>query len=65
MENGVWNETSVMATNQQPAVKIEFDSKEYWDLVSKNPELKDVLALGTQVRFWFNNKIYEVYSKNI
>jgi Ca-activated chloride channel family protein len=65
MENGFWNETSTMGTNQQPAVKVEFDSKEYWDLVSKNPELKDVLALGTQVRFLLNNKIYEVYSKNI
>jgi Ca-activated chloride channel family protein len=65
MENGFWNETSTMGANQQPAVKIEFDSKEYWDLVSKNPELKDVLALGTQVRFLLNNKIYEVYSKNI
>jgi hypothetical protein len=65
MENGFWNETSTMGANQQPAVKVEFDSKEYWDLVSKNPELKDVLALGTQVRFLLDNKIYEVYSKNI
>lgn len=64
MDEGFWNETSVMASKTEAAVRIEFGSKEYWALVSKHPELKDVLALGTQVRFRLSDKIYEIYSKN-
>jgi Ca-activated chloride channel family protein len=64
MDAGFWSETSVMASEAKAAVRIEFDSKEYWDLVSKHPELKDVLALGTQVRFLLGGEIYEIYSKN-
>lgn len=65
MDQGFWNETSVMDGARQPDVRIEFDSKEYWDFVSKHPELKDVLSLGTQVRFQLTGKVYEVFSKNI
>ena len=63
-DQGFWHQTSVMQTNDQPAVRIEFDSKEYWDLVTKHPDLNDVLALGTQIKFRLGEKIYEIYSKN-
>lgn len=63
-DGAFWNETSVIGLKDTP-VRLEFDSKEYWDFLSKNPDLKEVLALGTNLRFWHSNKIYEVYTKNI
>lgn len=63
-DGGFWNETSVIGSKDQ-AVRLEFDSKDYWDFVFKHPELKEVLALGTNVRFRHQGKIYEVFSKNI
>jgi Ca-activated chloride channel family protein len=64
LDGGFWNETSVIGSKEEP-VRMEFDSKDYWEFLKKNPELKAVLALGTNVRFRHLDKIYEVYSKNI
>ena len=63
-EQGVWTETSLLDSKDQAVARVEFDSKEYWDLVTRHPELQDVLALGTQVKFRVGNKIYEIYGKN-
>ena len=62
-DQGFWVESAVEGA-KDTLTKIEFDSNEYWELVSKHPELRDVLALGTQVRFRAGNKIYEIFSKN-
>jgi Ca-activated chloride channel family protein len=59
-----WNETSVIGAKEEP-IRLEFDSKDYWDFVLKNPELKEVLALGVNVRFLHSGKIHEIYGKNI
>ena len=64
LDQGIWNETSVMAKEDGTPIRIEFDSKEYWDLVAKNPELREVFALGTEVRFEIGGKVYEIFSKN-
>jgi len=53
-----------MAKKDATPIRIEFDSKEYWDLVAKNPELREVFALGTEVRFEIGGKVYEIFSKN-
>jgi hypothetical protein len=63
-EQGIWTETSLLDSKDQAVARVEFDSKEYWDLVTRHPELRDVLALGTQVKFRVGNKIYEIYGKN-
>jgi hypothetical protein len=41
-------------------VKIKFGSKEYYDLLDKEPESKDYLALGRNVSFVMKNKLYEI-----
>lgn len=64
LEGGFWTETRVMASESKATSRIEFDSKEYWELVAKHPEIKDVLALGTQVRFLLEGKICEIFSAN-
>lgn len=61
LDQGIWNETSLMDKKDQAVTRIEFDSKEYWDLLAKNAELRDVLALGTQVKFQLGTKVYQVF----
>jgi hypothetical protein len=63
MLNGYWTETGIADTTEQ-ATRIQFDSEEYWQFVAKHPELKEILSLGTQVRFRQLNKNFEVFSKN-
>jgi Ca-activated chloride channel family protein len=64
-DQGFWTETALDGVKEPKLTRIEFDSKEYWDLISKNPELRDVLALGTQVKFQLGDKFYEIYDKKI
>jgi Ca-activated chloride channel homolog len=62
---GFWVESTLEGAKDPLMTRVEFDSKEYWDLVSKHPELRDVLALGTQVKFQVGNKLFEIYDKKI
>ena len=64
-DQGFWTETALDGVKEPQVTRVEFDSKEYWDLISKHPELRDVLALGTQVKFQLGNKFYEIYDKKI
>jgi len=43
-------------------IQVVFDSPEYWELVGKLPELKDVFALGTKVKFAHGGRVYEITS---
>jgi hypothetical protein len=64
LQDGVWTEASLPdAKDNVKVVRVEFDSKEYWDLLATHPELRDVLALGTDVRFALGDKICEIHSK--
>ena len=65
LDNGSWCETDVLASSKKPDLRIEFDSNGYWDFVLKHPELKEVLALGTNLRFQLADKVIEIYGKNI
>lgn len=62
-EKGFWKEATLDGAKDPAVTRLEFDSKEYWDLVLKHPELRDVLALGTQVKFQLGTKFYEIYDK--
>jgi Ca-activated chloride channel homolog len=64
-DRGFWRETALEGVKDPSLTRVEFDSKEYWDLISKHPELRDILALGTQVKFQLGNKFYEIYDKKI
>ena len=64
-DQGFWTETALEGIKDPKITRVEFDSKEYWDLISKHPELRDVLALGTQVKFQVGDKFYEIYDKKI
>jgi Ca-activated chloride channel family protein len=60
--NGVWIDSYLQKNNvTQDSVRIAFASKAYFDLVQKNPDVAPLLALGQNVRFYFDAKIYEIY----
>lgn len=63
MLNEYWTETALADSTEQPT-RIEFSSEEYWQFVAKHPELKEILSLGTQVRFRHLNKNFEIFTKN-
>jgi len=62
MENGVWTDTAVQSVKDTAVIQVVFDSPEYWELVGKLPELKDVFALGTKVKFAHGGRVYEITS---
>ncbi len=41
--------------------KIQFLSKEYFDLLNNTPDISEFLALGQNVRFIYKNTEYEIY----
>ena len=42
-------------------VRVQFNSKEYFDLLIKQPEVSRWLALGQNVQFVHKNTLYEVF----
>ena len=56
-----WIDGSVQKLKNPKRVRIQFNSKEYFDLVAKKPETLRWLALGQNVQFALNDTIYEVF----
>jgi Ca-activated chloride channel family protein len=46
--------------NTSKVVNLKFAEKDYFDLLSKYPQVSQFYALGTNVRFVFNNQLYQV-----
>jgi Ca-activated chloride channel homolog len=59
-----WIDGSVQKLKNPKRVRIQFNSKEYFDLVAKRPETLPWLALGQNVQFALNGTIYEVFDPN-
>jgi Ca-activated chloride channel family protein len=64
-EQGSWTETTLREGKDTETKRIEFDSDEYWKLLTQHPELREILAMGTQVKFQLGNQICEIYPKKI
>ncbi len=62
--NGVWTETAAVSLKAK-SESIRFDSPEYWTFVTAHPELREVLALGTDVKFVLRGKLYEIVSGSL
>jgi Ca-activated chloride channel family protein len=58
-----WIDGSVQKLKNSKRVRIQFNSKEYFDLVAKKPETLPWLALGQNVQFALNDTIYEVFDQ--
>jgi Ca-activated chloride channel homolog len=59
-----WIDGSVQKLKNPKRVRIQFNSKEYFDLVAKKPETLRWLALGQNVQFALNDTIYEVVDQD-
>jgi len=59
-----WIDGSVQKLRNPKRVRIQFSSKEYFDLVAKKPETLPWLALGQNVQFALNDTIYEVFGQD-
>ncbi len=55
-----WIDSKVQEANKK-AEQIKFASKRYFDLLEKSPEIADFYALGQNVTFVYENKIYQVH----
>ena len=58
-----WIDGSVQKLKNPKRVRIQFNSKEYFDLVAKKPETLPWLALGQNVQFALDGAIYEVFDQ--
>jgi hypothetical protein len=59
-----WIDASVQKLKDARRVRIQFNSKEYFDLAAKKPETLPWLALGQNVQFALNDAIYEVFDQD-
>lgn len=64
LEGNTWTETTINAAKDAKIERLEFDSPDYWKFATAHPELKDILALGTNLRFLLEAKIIEIFVKN-
>jgi Ca-activated chloride channel homolog len=58
--NGQWVD-SKLRTSTQKVQRVKFASPEYWALLDKEPESREFLALGRNVRFALRAQVIEVH----
>jgi Ca-activated chloride channel homolog len=61
MKTNAWMDTEIQKKQNSKRVRVQFDSPEYFELVSKNPKAQPWLALGRNVQFVLEETIYEIY----
>lgn len=59
LQNGIWIDT-MFDPDTMKTSKIPFLSKQYFDLIAANPEIKPALALGKYVVLMVKGKAYEI-----
>ena len=57
---GQWVDSSVQNQADAARVKIQFNSPEYFDLLAKHPKVAPWLALGSNLQFAYEGKVYEI-----
>jgi Ca-activated chloride channel homolog len=56
-----WIDAEVQNHANVPRLRIQFGSAEYFELVNKWPQTAPWLALGNQIQFVLNGKVYEIH----
>jgi Ca-activated chloride channel family protein len=56
-----WIDSNLQLTSDLPVERIQFASKKYFELLKNNSEAAQILALGRNIQFVMNNRIYEIY----
>lgn len=60
-QNKFWVDSELQKRETKNKKRIHFNSEEYYKLLNKEPETAQFLALGQNVKFYYNNIIYEIY----
>ncbi|MGC8988980.1 MAG: VIT domain-containing protein [Verrucomicrobiia bacterium] len=55
-----WIDSQVQYTNPNKKIRVQFGSREYFDLLARNPEVAPWFALGRKVQFVLGPVLYEV-----
>jgi hypothetical protein len=63
LKKGIWVETGIENTKNS-IKKIKFLSDEYFALGKKHRQIGRILALGPQVKFNWDGKIYNIFEEN-
>ncbi|MDH3268886.1 MAG: trypsin, partial [Ignavibacteria bacterium] len=56
-----WVDSELQNQKTKNQKRIQFNSDEYFKLLNDKPETSQFLALGQNVRFYYNNTVYEIY----
>lgn len=56
-----WVDVEVQKNASMKTRRLQFASKEYFDLLNKEPNLAQYMSLGTNVRFVNNNELIEIF----
>ena len=57
-----WVDSELQKHKSAKIHRIKFASDEYFNLLSENKEAAQFLALGQNVRFYYDNKFYEIFN---
>nr|MCU0406702.1 hypothetical protein [Ignavibacteriaceae bacterium] len=56
-----WVDSELQNQNLKKQKRIQFNSTEYFKLLKDKPETSQFLALGQNVRFYYDDTFYEIY----
>ena len=56
-----WIDSRIQTKKWGETIRIQFASKKYFDLIREKPGSVEFLALGRNIRFVLDNKVYESY----
>lgn len=56
-----WIDSKIQQNNNANVLQIQFASKEYFDFLNSEKEVTKFLALGRNVRFFWKDRVYEIY----
>ncbi len=59
--NNAWIDSEVQRKNSTNARQIRFASDEYFSFLNDHPEVSPFLALGQNVKFVFDDQVFEIY----
>ena len=56
-----WIDATIQKLKDPKCIRVQLNSKEYFDLVARKSEARPWLALGQNVQFALGETVYEIY----
>ena len=55
-----WIDAGIQGHADAKTVQVKFDSNEYFALLAKHPEAAPWLSIGTRLRLWLDETVYDI-----